>query len=72
MASDKVAASDRYAPSAWVDDPVSDDRLVEIAEASERGEFATDIQEAVDRVESSLPDGQRITGPPWRIVNPQP
>lgn len=59
-------------PSAWADDPVSDARLVEIAEASERGEFATEIQEAVDRLESALPDSQRITGPPWRIVDAQP
>lgn len=59
-------------PGAWADDPISDARLVEIAEASERGEFAIEIQEAVDRLESALPDGRRITGPPWRIVDTQP
>lgn len=70
MMSDAVAAADRYAPSDWVDDPDSDAYLVEIAEASERGEFAAEIADAVERLEAALPDGQRIAGPPWRIVGP--
>ena len=68
MMGDAATAADRYAPSDWVDDPVSDAYLVEIAEASERGEFTTEIADAVERLEAALPDGRRIVGPPWRIV----
>lgn len=70
MTSDAATAAGRYAPSDWVDDPVSDSSLAEIAEASERGEFAAEIADAVEQLEAALPDGQRITGPPWRIVGP--
>ena len=68
MMGDVATAADRYAPSDWVGDPVSDAYLVEIAEASERGEFAAEIADAVEQLEAALPDGQRIVGPPWRIV----
>lgn len=68
MMGDVATAADRYAPSDWVDDPVSDAYLVEIAEASESGEFAAEIADAVEQLEAALPDGRRIVGPPWRIV----
>jgi len=70
MMGDAATATDRYAPSDWVDDPVSDAYLAEVAEASERGEFAAEIADAVKRLEAALPDGRRIVGPPWRIVGP--
>ena len=56
------------APSDWVNDPASDAALTELGEAAERGEFAAEVKEALRQYEANLPPGQRLEGPPWRIV----
>jgi len=56
------------APSDWINDPASDAALAQLGEAAERGKFATEVAEALRRYEANLPPGQRLEGPPWRIV----
>ena len=56
------------APSDWANDPASDAALAQLGEAAERGEFASEVAEALRQYEANLPPGQQLKGPPWRIV----